>query len=68
MEAPFDEQIFYKMFGDYPKKGDKIPSEKLSELGTHFGEVDDYNCIWENEFSCAVHENRIEGKDYMTID
>ena len=63
-----DEPIFYKVFGDYPSEGDFVSYEDIEKLEiapSYF--IDEIACVWNEEFSCGVFDEKKDGKSGCEI-
>ena len=58
-----DDPAFYKMFGEYPKVGDKIKTEEAYALGFD----DDMRDTLDHENSCYIWETWINGERWWEI-
>ena len=62
-----DEPIFYKIFGDYPKNGDRVSEESLTEKGISLHDYYEHENIWNFEGN-YTKEEVIDGKKYIVLE
>lgn len=62
-----DEPIFYKIFGEYPKVGDKVSEDDLIKRGIDEKMIYEYEDIWGLE-GTSIGKEVIDGKTYFVID
>ena len=62
-----DEPIFYKIFGDYPKNGDRVSEESLAEKGISLEDYYEHENIWYFEGNYTKLEV-IDGKTYIVLE
>ena len=62
-----DEPTFYRIFGDYPKTGDRVSEEELAEKGISFHDYDEHVDHWNLEGNWTKVEV-IDGKKYIILE
>lgn len=61
-----DEPIFYKIFGKYPKVGDKVSVDDLVERGFDIKEIEEWVLKWSQETN-YVEKETLDGKNFFVI-
>jgi len=62
-----DEPLFYRIFGDYPKIGDRVSEEELAEKGISIHDYDEHVDHWILEGN-YTKEEEIDGKKYIILE
>ena len=62
-----DEPLFYKIFGDYPKNGDRVSEEDLAEKGISLHDYNEHVDHWSLEGN-YTKEEEIDGKKYIVLE